>query len=247
MLACHGCHRHVRIDESHCPFCGTALASTPAPSVGLTAALVATLGLTTVACATRPVDEGADSGTTTMGTTTEMTTDMTTATSTETGETEEATTEEWQEEEEASAYAGPAEWEEEAEFEAGDGDGDGDGDVGPVPCGDFAIGPVAVGSNELVIIDSPSLLQASCGSDGPEAVHEFIAPQDGLYTFEVTDADFPDWALYLAGESCEPLDELACEINGQVQQDLLAGQAIYVVADLPAGSAGMGNLEITGP
>ena len=241
MFACHGCHRHVRIDELACPFCGASLSSSPAPAAGRTAVLVATLGLTTFACATRPVDDLSDeSSTTAESTSTETTTDTTMTTVTTVGDGDGDPNDDWSEE--ASAYAGPDDW--------GDGDGDpgdGDGDPPAIPCADYAIGPVELGSNEVVIIDSPSLLEASCGANGPEAVHQFVAPSEGFYAFELTDAEFADWSLYLVGDVCSPLDELACSVNEAVPQDLLEGQLVHVVIDVPAGSSGTANLEIIHP
>lgn len=63
MLPCPGCHRHVRADESSCPFCGAALALTSSGS-SMSPLVALAAGLSLFAC-TESGDDSADGNTTT--------------------------------------------------------------------------------------------------------------------------------------------------------------------------------------
>lgn len=71
MLPCPGCHRHVRADESSCPFCGAALALTSSGS-SMSPLVALAAGLSLFAC-TESGDDSADGNTTTSMTETSAT------------------------------------------------------------------------------------------------------------------------------------------------------------------------------
>lgn len=256
MLECSGCHRHVRLDETHCPFCATALRTAPAPTPTRVAALVLSLGIASLACADRTTgdtDLATDSDTTTTESATETsesetTTNPETSTSTTTtvGDGDGDITTDEMELEEAAAYAGPDDWGDGDGDPWGDGDGDpsGDGDGDPeLPCSSFDPQVLEVGANDFVIQDQPSQLESSCGAGGPEQVFSFVAPADGFYDFILTSADF-DAAMYLVGELCSPLDEIQCESGPAISIGLPANTAVNVVVD-SYGGPGSGTLEVT--
>ena len=62
MLVCHGCHRHVRVSETECPFCGTDIDTMPAPAPLKVGAMALIVGLSMFGCS----DDGGDDTTTTM-------------------------------------------------------------------------------------------------------------------------------------------------------------------------------------
>jgi hypothetical protein len=88
----------------------------------------------------------------------------------------------------------------------------------------------------------------SCGgSEAPEIEAQWTAPFDGLFVFEVIEADF-DPVLYLLDVSCQGL-ELACndDSNGpfpQISRLMTAGQPVIVVVDGASGQAGKFLLSI---
>ena len=116
-----------------------------------------------------------------------------------------------------------------------------------VPCVDFAKGVAMLGANEVRITASPSLLEATCGPDGAETVLSFTAPAYGVYAFELREAAFEDYALYLVDEICDPIEELDCAKGGQLQRDLVEGQTVHVVIDAAPGQVGDATLQITRP
>ena len=136
----------------------------------------------------------------------------------------------------------------------GDGDatGDGDGDTttngdSGEPCSNYfeEEDVLVLGDNFVTVTDAISVVNGSCGSDGPDAIYAFTAEVAGDYTFSLSSEDF-DGALYLVGELCNPVDELACEIQGD---DLVyafgADETVFVVVD--ATVPGDGSVVITGP
>ena len=258
MLECHGCHRHVRLHEPSCPFCGVELRSAPAPVSSAGVLLALALGCVLLACADRTSGDAGDSAssdtatTTTTGTTTSeaesstSTSDTSTTTITTLGDGDGDTNDDWAEE--AAAYAGPDDWEED-EVDVGDGDGDGDtqgdgdGDS-PTPCAEFGVEAVTLGVNEVFILDGPSLIEGECGAPGPEGVYSFTAPADGFFEFTLTSEAF-EGALSLAGEICDPLELILCEVAPvPISLGLSEGVSINLVVDSFAG-AGLGTLEIS--
>jgi hypothetical protein len=216
MLVCHGCHRHVRVEDPTCPFCGTSITTITAPSSGRLGSLALTAGLM-LACTDKQGDS--DGNTTTANSET-----MTTLGDGD-GDPNETL------ENAASDYGGPE------DFSSGDGDGDG------TPCGDFGPVPAMVGANP-VTVDAGSFLTASCGGVGPEAIYSFVAEVDGDYQFAVTNADF-EATLYLAGVTCDPLDELACaNAPDAITVSMFVGDTVYVVVD-SSGAAGTASLDIS--
>jgi hypothetical protein len=224
MLVCHGCQRHVRVEEPSCPFCGTAIATITAPTClpagGRLGSLALTAGLSLLACG----DGDSESGMTTTANSESMTT-----VGDGDGDPNEFS------EEAAADYGGPGEW--------GDGDGDPDEDTGSIPCDDYGPTPALVGLNP-VTVDAGSLLQGSCGGIGPEAIYSFVAEVDGQHTFAVIDANF-EATLYVVGAICEPLDEYACvAVPEVITGPMTMGEAVHVVVD-SSGAAGTASLEIT--
>jgi hypothetical protein len=128
----------------------------------------------------------------------------------------------------------------------GDGDpGDGDGDAetgdaetgdGGVPCEMFEPTAVLEGDNAIEILGVMSSFEGSCGSAGPEAVFSFTATSDASYEFTLVDSVAFDGVLYLVDGICDPLDEIACEPEGQViSHDMLVGEVVYIIVDSDAG------------
>jgi hypothetical protein len=240
MLVCHGCHRHVRVEEPACPFCSTVNTAIPAPYPARLAPLTLTAGLTLLACGT---DEGESDDMTTANSNGDTTLGDGNDDPNDTADTA------------VSEYGGPDDWGDgDGDPDTGDGDGDGDGDPdtgdgdgdgdGDVPCADFDPATVVLGLNPITIVEGVSQLQASCGSAGPEAIHAFSAEADGQYYFAVLDADF-EATLYLVDGICDPLAELACAVPPQlIAWPLVAGQSVDVVID-SSGAAGTATLEIT--
>jgi len=50
LIVCSHCHRHAKRQERQCPFCGTALSTSPGSRAGLAAAFVVGLGMSMVGC-----------------------------------------------------------------------------------------------------------------------------------------------------------------------------------------------------
>jgi hypothetical protein len=229
MLVCHGCHRHVRVEEPACPFCGTTIAtitasgtaSCTAPSSARLGSLALTAGLGLLACST---DGESESNSMTTSANSESMTTMGDGDGDPNEFSEEA----------AADYGGPNEF----------GDGDGDPDEGEgIPCDDYGPTPALVGLN-AVSVDAGSLLQGSCGGIGPEAIYSFVAEVDGEHTFAVIDANF-EASLYVVGAVCEPLDEYACvTVPDVITLPMTIGDVVHVVVD-SSGAAGTASLEIT--
>lgn len=84
----------------------------------------------------------------------------------------------------------------------------------------------------------PSVLQGSCGGNGPEQVLSFVAPSAGRWYFST---DRPgtmfDTVLYVQTACGQPGSEIACNDDGgmgfqsQVAVDLAADQQVFVVLD----------------
>ena len=85
MQRCPGCSRHVKTDDSACPFCGERLRSAPAPMMALAPLLV---GVALAGCGEK--DDGSEEGVAEESGTSGMTT--TTGSETETGGTDTGTT-----------------------------------------------------------------------------------------------------------------------------------------------------------
>jgi hypothetical protein len=106
MLVCNSCNRHYRAQDGSCPFCGTALQTTSAPSLGMTAALV--LGLAMFGC-----NKGEDEADTTDSTEDESTSgNDTEGTDTDSSTTEVPDTGE-------ADYGGPDDFDTETGFDTG--------------------------------------------------------------------------------------------------------------------------------
>jgi hypothetical protein len=58
MLVCNGCHRHVRVEEPSCPFCGAAITMITAPSPARLSTMAFTAGLGLLACGERGESDG---------------------------------------------------------------------------------------------------------------------------------------------------------------------------------------------
>jgi hypothetical protein len=130
--------------------------------------------------------------------------------------------------------------------DAGDGDaGDGDGDTGD---GDGEscelLEPLAL-EETLNVLDIPNVMssfEGTCGGSGPEAVFSFTATSDTTYEFTLA-SDELDGVLYLV-EGCNPLDEIACEPEGQtISYAMGVGEVVYIIVDSNAG-AGAATLTI---
>jgi hypothetical protein len=110
-------------------------------------------------------------------------------------------------------------------------------------CADFGPTPAVVGLNP-VTVEAGSLLQGSCGGIGPEALYSYVAEVAGQHTFAVIDADF-EATLYIVGDFCEPLDEIAClPAPEAITMPMVIGDILHVVVD-SSGAAGTASLEIT--
>jgi hypothetical protein len=219
MLVCNGCQRHVRVEESACPFCGAAIAMICAPSPArLGSTMVLTAGLGLLACG-----EGKDSD--------DMAMDTAGETMTTLGDGDGDPNEDL--DRGGSDYGGP-ELTSESDTDTGE-------DV--IFCTDFGPTPAMVGLNP-VTVEAGSLLEGSCGGIGPEAIYSFVAAVDGDHTFAVIDADF-EATLYVVGPICDPLDELDCvTVPDVVTMPMTIGQTVHVVVD-SSGAAGTASLEIT--
>jgi hypothetical protein len=128
------------------------------------------------------------------------------------------------------------------EQDAGDGDGDGDGDAtgdgdgdGDVPCETHEPIDVTETDNAIEIPNVMSSFDGSCGSPGPDAVFRFTATSDASYEFTLSSDAF-EGVLYLVGGTCDPLDEIACDLEGQaIIHDMLVGDVVYIIVDSDAG------------
>ena len=76
MLVCHGCSRHVRVEETACPFCGTAVQLEVAPTSARLGAMALVVGLGMLGCTDKAGDDSPSE-----------TTSMETGMDTSTGET----------------------------------------------------------------------------------------------------------------------------------------------------------------
>jgi hypothetical protein len=219
MLVCNDCQRHVRTEEPACPFCGAGIAMVTAPSPMRLGTVALTAGLGLLACGDRKDSD-------------DMTVDTASETMTTLGDGDGDPNETL--DRGGSDYGGPEAWE---------GDGDGDETDESITCDDFGPTPALVGLNP-VTVDAGSLLQASCGGVGPEAIYSYYAEVEGQHTFAVIDADF-EATLYVVGAICDPLDEIACAPAPDViTMPMAIGEVVYVVVD-SSGAAGTASLEIT--
>jgi hypothetical protein len=124
------------------------------------------------------------------------------------------------------------------------GDGDGDPSGGDLACDEFDPQPVTDGDNDAVVGDGVSMLMGTCGADGPERVYVYTATADGVVSFALVNATF-EGVVYIVGDSCDPLDELACQPAPEpVQVDLGVGDTVYVVVDSFGIGGGIGILQI---
>jgi hypothetical protein len=117
----------------------------------------------------------------------------------------------------------------------GDGDGDGDGDA-DMPCELFEPTAVLEADNAIDIPNVMSSFEGSCGSAGPDAVFSFTATSDATYEFTLASNAF-EGVLYLVdGTSCDPLEEIACEPEGQaISHAMLVDEVVYIIVDSDAG------------
>jgi hypothetical protein len=135
MFVCLGCHRHVRPEETACPFCGTAIQTASAPNPARLGAMAFVVGLGLLGCADKGGDDPmeTETGMTTNTTMTTMT--MTTETGgmdTSTGDTTTGDGDGDMNSTDAD-YGGPTTFDETGDGDGdptGDGDGDGDGEPG---------------------------------------------------------------------------------------------------------------------
>jgi hypothetical protein len=133
--------------------------------------------------------------------------------------------------------------------EPGDGDGEagGDGDGDPsdqIPCDELGAIALSLGPNDVAIAAGPSMLMASCGHTGPEAIYSYTT--DGAVNLELTlSADF-DAALYFAaGGVCSPLVEGACVNTPEpLTVSLGVGETIHVIVDAATPDGGSGTLDV---
>jgi hypothetical protein len=121
----------------------------------------------------------------------------------------------------------------------GDGDGDGESDTGDgdgdaeTLCATYDPIVLGVGENPVEIPDVSSF-EGSCGAPGPDEVFSFPAPSDGSYEFTLASDAF-DGVLYLVGENCVPLDEIACKVEGEaIEHDMAEGEVVFIIVDSDA-------------
>jgi hypothetical protein len=123
------------------------------------------------------------------------------------------------------------------------GDGDGDGETGDpgMPCELFE--PIAVfeADNAIEIpFVMPWVFEGSCGSAGPDAVFSFTATSDATYEFTLTSNAFEGVLILVDGTSCDPLEEIACEPEGQaISHAMLVDEVVYIIvgSDADPGAA----------
>jgi hypothetical protein len=133
--------------------------------------------------------------------------------------------------------------------EPGDGDGEagGDGDGDPsnqIPCEELGAVALSLGQNDVAIAAGPSMLMASCGHTGPEAIYSYTT--DAAVNLELTlTADF-DAALYsAAGGVCSPLVEGDCVNTPELLTvSVGVGETIYVIVDAATPDGGSGTLDV---
>ncbi|MCX4241961.1 thrombospondin type 3 repeat-containing protein [Paraliomyxa miuraensis] len=136
-----------------------------------------------------------------------------------------------------------------------DGNGDGTGDACQGECPNVVLpGPMGdLPWHQSIAIGMPvDEFTGSCGTPGPERTYLITAPEDGTYTFQVTQisAVFSDIHLYLLDGPCGGGVEHACNDalsgaplgNSGLELDLLAGEVVTVVADGIANGPGSGPL-----
>jgi hypothetical protein len=132
--------------------------------------------------------------------------------------------------------------------DASTGDGDGDGDPSSTGDGDGECAmyePIAVveADNAIEILDVMSSFDGDCGFPGPDAVFSFTATSDASYEFKLTSDAF-EGALYLVAGSCDPLEEIACDLEGQaIIHPMGVGEVVYIIVDSDA-APGAATLSI---
>jgi hypothetical protein len=126
----------------------------------------------------------------------------------------------------------------------GDGDGDGDGDESTgdgdgetgdgdadIPCAGLEAEPLLEGVNDIAVPNVMSSFDASCGAPGPDVLLSFTAPSDAIYRFSLSSPDF-EGVIYLAGPTCDPLEELDCQPEGEdIAYPMFMDEVVYVVVD----------------
>lgn len=128
--------------------------------------------------------------------------------------------------------------------EPGDGDGDGDGEsAGDGDCETYEPVAVVEADNAIEILDMMSSFDGQCGSPGPDAVFSFTATSDANYQFTLISGAF-EGALYLVGGSCNPLEQIACDLEGQaIVHPMAVGEVVYLIVDSD-GALGAATLSI---
>lgn len=124
--------------------------------------------------------------------------------------------------------------------------------VEQVPCPEAAlIGslPLAVDGSTVGALDK---LDGSCGGgsdESPDVAYSFVAPYDGVYTFDTLGAGFDSRVYLLDGAACHG-DELSCgdayqfDLGAALAIPLVTDQAITVVVDGNGGAAGPFTLGV---
>lgn len=123
-------------------------------------------------------------------------------------------------------------------------------EVPPVDeCPDAFFDPIVPLVIDGQTLGASDIRAGSCGgADSPDIEALWIAPFDGLFAFQVVEADF-DPVVYLRDAACDG-PEIVCndDSNGlfpAVAAPLFAGQAVVIVVDGVGGQAGKFLLEIT--
>ncbi len=126
--------------------------------------------------------------------------------------------------------------------------GEGSSDTGlntSCPIGELDVVPMTEFGNTFGQLDDFS---GSCGGDvGPDAEYTFVAPTDGVYTFDTQGSQL-NTVLYLLDGTCGGT-ELGCNDDGDGPQSALtatltAGQAITVVVDSASAAGAPFNLRV---
>lgn len=95
---------------------------------------------------------------------------------------------------------------------------------------------------------APNIRASFCGGESsPEIEATWTAPIDGLFRFQVTEADFDPLMYILAGGCFDPEFDCSDNVNGllpQMDLFLFAGQQVVVVIDGAGGTAGKFSLSI---
>lgn len=207
MLECTRCRRHVRIEETNCPFCGASVSMASAPGPSKLGLMALSAGLSMFACTTDPEptttmvgDEGGSSTTDANETGSETGVTLSDTDVTSVTDSNDAAGE---------AYGSP-------EF----------------PCEEYGPWPLMVGNNAVAVDDiNPLYLWQTCGGVGSTELYSFTAPADGDYEFAVIDASFPA-VLSLVGYLCEPPEEFACSLAPEtITRTLSADETVHVLLD----------------